>query len=201
MRTGIPILNEKTSGRAPSWPSIRHFLILLLLTLSARAQLIAEWDAAAEACVIFNPDFPGSAELAAYYAEQRHIPKERVIGLRCSQENSISRGEFESQLRDPLLQLFESRQWWNAEPPLPGKAVTETAPPTARCVFWCSCEVSLFKSAGQHQSPNNRRKTRPVSILNLPCLVSANRRPKAAYAIPTSISRHVFPVLKTHPAS
>ena len=132
MRTGIPILNQKTSGRAPSWPSIRHFLILLLLTLSARAQLIAEWDAAAEACVIFNPDFPGSAELAAYYAEQRHIPKERVIGLRCSQENSISRGEFESQLRDPLLQLFESRQWWNAEPPLPGKAVTETAPPDGK---------------------------------------------------------------------
>lgn len=132
MRTGIPILNQKTSGRAPAWPSIRHFLILLLLTLSARAQLIAEWDAAAEASVIFNPDFPGSAELASYYAEQRHIPRDRVIGLRCSQENSISRGEFESQLRGPLLQLFESRHWWNAEPPLPGKALTETATPDGK---------------------------------------------------------------------
>ena len=99
-------------------------LILLLFALPARAQLIADWDAAAETAVVFNPDFPGSAELAAYYAEKRHIPKERVIGLRCSQEDSMSRGEFEAHLRGPLLQLFESRHWWNAEPPLPGKPLT-----------------------------------------------------------------------------
>jgi len=103
---------------------IRHFAVLLLLTLSARAQLISDWDAAAETAVVFNPAFPGSAELATYYAEKRHIPKERVIGLRCSQEDSMSRGEFEAQLRGPLLQLFESRHWWNAAPPLPGKPLT-----------------------------------------------------------------------------
>lgn len=103
---------------------IRHFCILLLLTLSAHAQLIADWDAAAETAVVFNPDFPGSAELAAYYAAKRHIPKERVIGLRCSQEDSISRGEFEAQLRGPLLHLFESRHWWHAELPAPGKSLT-----------------------------------------------------------------------------
>jgi uncharacterized protein (TIGR03790 family) len=100
------------------------FILILLLGFSvtaARAQFTAEWDAAAETAVVFNPDFPGSAELAAYYAARRHIPKERVIGLRCSQEDSISRGEFEAQLRGPLLQLFESRHWWIAEPPVPGK--------------------------------------------------------------------------------
>jgi len=106
---------------------IRHFsaaLLLLVFTLPARAQLLADWDAAAETAVVFNPDFPGSAELAAYYAEKRHIPKERVIGLRCSQEDSMSRGEFEAHLRGPLLQLFESRHWWNTEPPRPGKPLT-----------------------------------------------------------------------------
>lgn len=110
---------------------IRHFCILLLLTLSAHAQLIADWDAAAETAVVFNPDFPGSAELATCYAEKRHIPKERVIGLKCSQEDSMSRGEFESQLRGPLLQLFESRHWWNAEPPLPGKPLAGNGSPPA----------------------------------------------------------------------
>jgi len=124
MMPGIPILNQKTRSTAPARAFISHFCILLLLTLSARAQLTAEWDAAAETAVIFNPDFPGSAELASYYAEQRHIPKERVIGLRCSQEDSVSRVEFESQLRGPLLQLFESRHWWSTEPPTPGKALT-----------------------------------------------------------------------------
>ncbi|MCX6852548.1 MAG: TIGR03790 family protein, partial [Verrucomicrobia bacterium] len=107
-----------------------------MLTLSVRAQLIADWDATAETAVIFNPDYPGSAELASYYANQRHIPKERVIGLRCSQEDSISRGEFEAQLRGPLLQLFESRHWWNAEPPTPGKPLTgdgiSSPPPSSK---------------------------------------------------------------------
>jgi len=118
---------QKTPHVIQAVPFIRHFsafLLLLVLTLPARAQLIADWDAAAETAVVFNPDFPGSAELAAHYAEQRHIPKERLIALRCSQEDSMSRGEFESQLRGPLLQLFEARHWWNAEPPLPGKPLT-----------------------------------------------------------------------------
>lgn len=124
MMPGIPILNQKMRGRAAR-AFIRHFCLFLLASaFSVHAQLIADWDAAAETAVIFNPDFPGSAELAAYYAEQRHIPKERVIGLRCSQEDSISRGEFEAQLRGPLLQLFESRHWWNAAPPTPGKPLT-----------------------------------------------------------------------------
>jgi len=137
MRPGIPNLNQKTRGRAAR-AFIRHFCRLLLAsTFSVHAQLIADWDAAAETAVIFNPDFPGSAELASYYAEQRHIPRERVIGLHCSKEDSISRGEFESQLRGPLLQLFESRHWWNAEPPMPGKSVTgdglaSTAPTSSK---------------------------------------------------------------------
>ncbi len=131
MRPGIPILNQKTRGRAAR-TFIRHFcLFILASTLSVHAQLIADWDAAAETAVVFNPDFPGSAELAAYYAEKRHIPKERIIGLRCSQEDSISRGEFEAQLRGPLLQLFESKHWWNPEPPLPGKRLTDGGIPSA----------------------------------------------------------------------
>jgi uncharacterized protein (TIGR03790 family) len=90
----------------------------------AQAQPVADWDAAAETAVVFNPDFPGSAELAQYYAEKRHIPKERVIGLRCSQEDSMSRAEFDAQLRQPLLQMFQSRRWWIAEPPVPAKPLT-----------------------------------------------------------------------------
>lgn len=95
-------------------------LWLAWLGMPAHAQLLADWDAAAETAVIFNPDFPGSAELAHYYAEQRHIEKQRVIGLRCSQEDSMSRAEFDAQLREPLLKLFESKGWWLAEPPQPG---------------------------------------------------------------------------------
>lgn len=114
----------------PFTHAIRHCFLLLLLAFPARAQLVADWDAAAETAVVFNLDFPGSRELATYYAERRHIPKERVIGLRCSQEDSVSRGEFESQLRGPLLQVFEKGHWWNAEPPQPGKPLTGDGVPT-----------------------------------------------------------------------
>ncbi|MFN0077717.1 MAG: TIGR03790 family protein [Prosthecobacter sp.] len=107
-----------------------HHSSLLLIVLACfsvtpmHAQLLADWDAAAETAVVFNPDFPGSQELANHYAEKRHIPKERVIGLRCPQEDSMSRGEFDSLLREPLLKHFESKHWWVAAPPLPGKPLT-----------------------------------------------------------------------------
>lgn len=82
-----------------------------LPTVCLQAQLTTEWNAAAETAVIFNPDFPGSAELANYYAKKRHIPKERVIGLRCSQEDSMSRAQFNAELREPLVKTFASRNW------------------------------------------------------------------------------------------
>lgn len=85
---------------------------------TARTQIVADWDAAAETVVVFNPDFPGSSALADYYAKKRGIHKERVIGLPCSQEDSISRAEFEAQLRRPLLKLFQSKGWLTARPPV-----------------------------------------------------------------------------------
>ncbi|MBB5034353.1 TIGR03790 family protein [Prosthecobacter vanneervenii] len=126
MTSNFPLpINEPPAARVASGRcKFRHLIPALLiipaLTLSAHAQNIPEWNAAAETAVVFNADFPGSAELASYYAEQRHIPKERLIGLHCSKEDSISRGEFETQIRGPLLQMFESRHWWNAVPPTPG---------------------------------------------------------------------------------
>ncbi len=100
---------------------LRHGLApLLVLAAVAQAQTPAEWDAAAETAVVFNPDFPGSAELAAYYAEKRGIPKERVIGLRCAQTDSMSRAEFDEQLRLPLLKMFMEQGWRNVPPPVPG---------------------------------------------------------------------------------
>lgn len=91
----------------------------IVLSTGAGAQMLAEWDATAETAVVFNPDFPGSAELAAYYAEKRRIPKERLIGLRCPQEDSMSREEFDAQLRQPLLRAFQSKGWWISRPPMP----------------------------------------------------------------------------------
>lgn len=132
------MLNHEASGASSNtkWRMMTGFVIrassfirqssLLLLSLAwfsvtpAGGQVATDWDAAAETAVVFNPAFPGSAELAAYYAEKRGIPRERVIGLRCSPEDSMSREEFDAQLRQPLLEMFQGRRWWDAPPPMAG---------------------------------------------------------------------------------
>ena len=61
-----------------------------------------EWDAAAETAVVFNTDFPGSEDLARYYAEKRGIAADRVVGFPMSKEETITRGDYERTLRDPF---------------------------------------------------------------------------------------------------
>lgn len=107
-------------------------LVLTAHRPAARAQLLAEWDAAAETAVVFNPDYPGSAELARYYAGKRGIAKERIIGLRCSQEDSMSRAEFDTQLRKPLLQLLQSKGWWISAPGAKAVRTPAVLAPTVR---------------------------------------------------------------------
>lgn len=101
----------------------------LLLTVAAPAQpTFADdiWNAAAETLVVFNSDYPGSAELANYYAEKRHIPKERLVGLHCPKEDSISRTDFETLVRAPLLKTCLEHGWslsLPSTPPAPGVVV------------------------------------------------------------------------------
>lgn len=100
---------------------IRHTSFVLgPLLVSALAPLIlcqaqtsAEWEPAAETVVIYNPKFPGSEALAKHYAARRLIPADRVVGLDCPVTDSMSRAEFNQQLREPLRKLFAGKQWWS----------------------------------------------------------------------------------------
>lgn len=74
-----------------------------------------DWDATKEAVVIFNPAYDGAAALARYYAAQRHIPDDRVIGIECPKEETITRDEFEKSIREPLLKIFTDKKWWVVE--------------------------------------------------------------------------------------
>ena len=74
-----------------------------------------EWDAAAETLVIYNPAFDGSAELAKFYAGKRGIAANRVVGLKCSKEETISRTDFETTLREPLMRKLVENKWWEIE--------------------------------------------------------------------------------------
>jgi uncharacterized protein (TIGR03790 family) len=62
--------------------------------------------------VIYNPAVPESAALAKFYAQQRSIARDHLIGLDCSVEEEISRDEYDSTIAQPLREIFKSRHWW-----------------------------------------------------------------------------------------
>jgi len=68
-------------------------------------------DLAAHTLIVFNKADPDSQSLAETYAKARAIPADRVVGLECSLQEEISRAEFESTIRKPLEELFQSRGW------------------------------------------------------------------------------------------
>jgi len=92
-------------------------LLLCLLTLPnlAQAQFAQEWEPAAETVVVYNPKFPGSEALARHYAAKRLIPADRIIGLDCPVTDSMSRAEFNQQIREPLRKIFTAKNWWTLD--------------------------------------------------------------------------------------
>lgn len=89
---------------------------------AAGDSLLADWNAAAETVVVYNTALPESKELAEYYAERRGIPEERLVGIECTREDSVSRAEYENSIRQPLLKVFQSRNFWTV------KAATDKDP-------------------------------------------------------------------------
>ena len=76
--------------------------------------------------VIYNKNAPDSTDLAKFYAQQRGIPRDHLIGLDCSFDEEISRDDYDATIATPLRDVFEKRQWWTIRG-LPGKkSVTAT---------------------------------------------------------------------------
>lgn len=65
--------------------------------------------------VLFNEKVPESAELANFYARQRAIPRDHLVGLDCSPNEEISREEYDATIRNPLRRIFQERGWWKVD--------------------------------------------------------------------------------------
>ena len=72
----------------------------------------AEPPLAESTIVIYNTAVPESAALARFYAQQRGIARDHLIGLDCSIEEEISREEYDTTIAAPLREIFKSRHWW-----------------------------------------------------------------------------------------
>jgi uncharacterized protein (TIGR03790 family) len=81
-------------------PLARYLLALGLVFFGLRA--VAEGLGPDVLGVIFNRDNPASARIAQYYAAQRHVPGQNLIGLRVPDRASINRSEL-AVLREQML--------------------------------------------------------------------------------------------------
>jgi uncharacterized protein (TIGR03790 family) len=84
------------------------FLFFLLIVRS----VCGDESLAAETIVVYNKAAPDSAELAKFYAQQRGIARDHLVGLTCSTNEEITRDEYDATIAIPLRETFKSRHWW-----------------------------------------------------------------------------------------
>lgn len=85
----------------------------LALLFSLGSGLRAADDLAPATIVVYNRVAPDSAGLARFYAQQRHLPNDHLVGLECSTEEEISREEYDQTIAEPLRKIFADRKWWS----------------------------------------------------------------------------------------
>ncbi|HET9418136.1 MAG TPA: TIGR03790 family protein [Chthoniobacterales bacterium] len=97
-------------------------LLMLIIVPDARA----EQSLAESTIVLYNKNVPDSVQLAKFYADQRGIPRDHLVGLDCPQEEEISRDEYDRTIANPLREIFKTRNWWILRGS-PGENATITA--------------------------------------------------------------------------
>ncbi len=86
--------------------------LLLVLVLVLVIDVRAEEPLPPQTIVVFNKTLPESAALAKFYAGKRGIALDHLVGLDCSEEEEISRAEYDTTIAAPLCQAFEEHEWW-----------------------------------------------------------------------------------------
>jgi uncharacterized protein (TIGR03790 family) len=72
---------------------------------------------AAATLVVFNETDAESRALAGFYAEQRGIAREQVIGLPCPPSEEISRADYDRTIAEPLRRALTANFWWKLREP------------------------------------------------------------------------------------
>ncbi|HEY5036795.1 MAG TPA: TIGR03790 family protein [Chthoniobacterales bacterium] len=96
---------------------MKHFIFAAVVALSLGSAGCARGAASSAelanaTIVVYNRAAPDSAGLARFYAAQRHIAEDHVVGLNCSTEEEISRKEYDETIAGPLRKIFRERKWW-----------------------------------------------------------------------------------------
>ncbi len=65
--------------------------------------------------VVYNRQSGDGASLAKFYAQQRGIPNDHIVGLMCSVQEEISREEYDNDIATPLRKEFIEHGWWTVQ--------------------------------------------------------------------------------------
>jgi uncharacterized protein (TIGR03790 family) len=89
-------------------------LLLLACCLPALAQEPApdNWELPGHVLVIYNANDQQSKTLAEYYAAARHIPPDKVLGIECPTDETISRKTYQEQIEDPINAYLTQKGWF-----------------------------------------------------------------------------------------
>ena len=88
------------------------FLTALLFFLPEKFSWAAEDPLVSATIVVYNKSIPESVQLATFYAQKRGIAKDHLIGLNCSNDEEISREQYDTTIAKPLREIFKQRGWW-----------------------------------------------------------------------------------------
>ena len=107
--------------------ALRRLVVPLVIVIAVDARA-AEEPLAASTIVVYNKAVSDSVELAKFYAQQRGIARDHLVGLTCSTEEEISREDYDTTIADPIREIFETRHWWTMrETPEQKEAVLKTS--------------------------------------------------------------------------
>jgi uncharacterized protein (TIGR03790 family) len=99
---------------------------MLVLLLALVTEVRSEQSPVDSTIVIYNKASPDSVELAKFYAENRGIAQDHLVGLDCPTEEEITREQYDATMAEPLREAFKQRHWW-ALRESPGEARVVTA--------------------------------------------------------------------------
>ena len=91
---------------------MRIFVSLIAPSLIALLASAAERPLAESTIVVYNKAALDSPELARFYAQQRGIASDHIVGLTCSTDEEIRREEYDANIAEPLRETFKTRKWW-----------------------------------------------------------------------------------------
>lgn len=90
---------------------MKIILFLFLATLIVSAQKPTPL-LPSQVVVVYNSLVPASKGLAEFYALNRRVPEENVIGIEVTEKSTIDRATYEQFIRQPLVVEFNKRKFW-----------------------------------------------------------------------------------------